>query len=356
MLIFNPLNEDDTMPRKLDIKRKKDTFVNKPVIIRHPNNLTANFIKWQFTAGENRILVKMLERIKHNQFTNEHPQIDIEDTVRLKFNWRELIQDNSNSNDRLKKDLGRLRAKEIQLPKKVSVDGQLVEGTILTGIISAAQWDKDQSQIEIMLSKEWYAFLIQLGPGYTSYNSGVSFNLSSRYNIKMYYFVSQWYNVGTKYLSIESFRKEFDIDPHTYLNKTASKFKEKIINPAKLILDKDADKSFYFEDVKQGRFIIGFKFHFYETGKHNVIIQDNEKLTDLLNTIDNTFRINREMKARIGGLCKKYSIDAVRNCFLKFVHEIIPMVQHQGKSPVDALQIIISREKVPLFEDINKSS
>ena len=86
-----------------------------------------------------------------------------------------------------------------------------------------------------------------------------------------------------------------------------------------------------------------------------MIIQDNQKLTDLLDTIDNTLSINKEMKARIGGLCKKYSIDAVRNCFLKFVHEIIPMVKSQGKSPVDALQIILSREDVPLFEGLQVS-
>ena len=94
-----------------------NNFTNKkphlPEIIRQPYQLTANFIKFKFSAGENRIVVRILQRIKVHQEINYTPQINLDGNVSLQFHYRDLLLDTDNAKERLDVNLQELREKTL---------------------------------------------------------------------------------------------------------------------------------------------------------------------------------------------------------------------------------------------------
>lgn len=315
------------------MKKKK---VEKLDLIKHPYQLTANFIKWKFTPGENRILIRLLQRIKVNQTLNKELQIDVEGQVSMKFHWKDLMLENDHATNRLKDDLRKIREKSIRLPSTMMVGKKIVEAELLTGLITEAKWDKYNSFVELRLNETWYKFLLDLSNGYTEYDGLVAYKLNTSYSIKMYYFVCHWFRKGGKTITIKEFRKEFDIAEDMYTTKTASRFKERIIKPAKKLLDKNADKSFNFSEIKNGRSIEGFKFAFYNTRNKAASLIDWKDVNSFLDNVNENFSIDRVQRARISGLIKKYSFPVVKY-FYRMQKNIIYDYVANGMTPVDAI-------------------
>lgn len=313
-------------------------YVNKPEIIQHPYQLTANFIKWKFSPGENRVLIRMLQRIKLNQEQDKNLQIDFNNQVSLRFHWRDLMLPNDNASGRLKVDLTKLREKSIQIPSTIEINGNVEKSLLTTGIITETNWDLNNSYVDIKLNDQWYLFLLDLSKGYTEYNGVVAYKLNSSYTIKMYYFICHWFDKPGITLTIENIRKEFDIPLDKYTIKTASRIKSRILEPAKKNLDKYSDKSFNYTPVKEGRKIIGFSFVFYSTknDKDNKKVVDWKVVNSFLDEINKEFVLVKEQRARMIGLIKKYTFPIVKYFYKQQKHVIYDHVS-SGLTFVDAM-------------------
>lgn len=312
----------------------KDT--NKIEVIKHPYQLTANFIKWKFTTGENRILVRILQRIKVNQELKKELQVNFNNQISLKFHWKDLMLDNDHATRNLKEDLTRIREKSVLLPSTMIIEGKVTESQTLTGVITEATWDKHNSNVELNLNAEWYKFLIDLSNGFTEYNPEIAYKLSTSYSIKMYYFICHWFDKGGRTLSLEAFRKEFDIPDDKYKTRTATAFKTRILNPVKKILDSTADKSFNYSEVKNGRSIDQFIFKFYKTNNENTTFIDWHDVNNFLDVINEDFKLDKRQRARVSGLIKKYSFPIVKH-FYRMQKNLIYDYTANGLTPVDAI-------------------
>jgi plasmid replication initiation protein len=317
------------------INTKKGKKVNNVVTIRHPYQLTANFIKWKFTPGENRVLLKILQRIKHNQVMNVESQLNIQDSVTLRFHWRDLMLDNVNDTKKLREDLKLLRSKSVAIPYTKTIKGVTSEHERITGLISEADFDFGKSHVELFLNSRWYAFLIDISKGFTEYNSLVAYNLSTTYSIKMYYFINHWFDTGGKTMSIAKIRKEFNIPDEKYANDTASAFKKRILDPTKKALDETADRSFSYSDVKQGRSIVGFKLAFHNTKNHNPTVIDWKDVNNFLDILERHFKMDTIQRARLSGLVKKYSFQMIKHFYNQQRHVVEDNV-NAGMTVVDA--------------------
>jgi len=305
-------------------------------VVKHPYQLTANFVKWKFTPGENRILIRILQRIKVNQDRNISPQINFEQQITLKFHYRDLMLEGVNDTNKLRKNIQNLREKSLYIPyTKKDGKGVEQEKVRLTGVITEADYDLGSSEVVFYLNVKWYNFLLDVR-SHTKYLAPVAYKLNTSYSIKMYYFVCHWFNNKGHKLTLEQLRKEFDIPEDQYRTKTASRFKERILKPSKELLDKVADRSFNFTEIKEGRSIIGFSFIFYETKNVKASLIDWHDVNKFLDSINDDFPINKTQRARIAGLIKKFSFPIVKHFFRMQKHIILDYV-NQNMTVVDAI-------------------
>lgn len=347
--------ENDNKSGSSEDTKKLSRYESNPLLVRHPNDLTRNFIYWNFTVGENRILVNLLNRIKSHQQTKFPIQVNFQNQITLRYHWRELLP-KTNAVDRLIDDLIRLKDKTINLASSMNVDGVSRPATTITGIIADFKYSNDRDYVELNLNSDWYAYLINLcESGFTEYNYSIAQDLPSQYSIKMYYFVSQWLNTKGKKLSLSSFRKEFNIPDDKYQEREASALQRKILIPTKKILDKNADVSFNYTTYKKGRRIEGFSFVFYKTNKKNNLIipkLDTEKKEELFLLIEKFVKITYEDKSRLVGLMRIYGIEALRYVLMKDNKKIIEIAARDNKTIADAFGIIFYERKTPKLSDL----
>jgi len=292
-------------------------FTNKkiklPEVIRQPYQLTANFVKFNFSAGENRVLVRILQRIKVHQEINYTPQIDLNGNISLQYHYRDLILDSTNTKERLDDALTKLREKTLPITSKMVVDGREEESIKLVGVIEKPEWTKSRSHVKIDLDAGFYGFLTDLSKGYTEFLADSSFNLTGTYNIKFYYYVRQWMQTGGRKVTLEQFRKELEIPKDKYTTNTSSAFKQKIIDPAKKMLDEIADVSFNYSDIKQGRKTVGFVFKFYQTNNKAPVRHNVERVEEIFSLLECNFDLSKADKSRLVGLINKYQFTFLKS-------------------------------------------
>ena len=330
-------------------KTKKQANVNKlPVKIRHPYDLTSKFIHFDFNAQDNRILLRILQRVKAFQTMKLAPQINLFDkTVRLKFNWRDLVLENQNTKDRLLDSLKKLREITLLVPSKMLIDGEELDSTKAIGVIEMPEWDKTRRFVDIRLSLELFKYLTNLGHGYTEYLVDSSFRLSTSYSIKFYYWINHWKKLGGKTLTLKQFRKEFNIDSDKYKNDTVSSFIKRIINPSKKILDEQSDYSFNYSKIKEGRKTVGFSFVFYKTNNHIVINHyDLKRIEEIYRQLFKLgIKLTREDKQRLAGLVKKNTFTFIKSVINTYHFDILEIYNStkNKKTITDCIQIVLSK-------------
>ena len=150
---------------------------NLPDKIRQPYNLTKNFTKFKFTPEENRVLIRVLQRIKIYQSIKYIPQLNINKRIGFRFHWKELLLPNQNAKNQLEESLKSLLKKTVEIKSNMKIDGKIVPSTRFTGIISAYEHDKKKQFIDIELDRVWYDYLVDLSLGYTEFDSKTSYRL-----------------------------------------------------------------------------------------------------------------------------------------------------------------------------------
>lgn len=328
-------------------------FINKktnlPEVIRQPYQLTANFIKFKFSAGENRIIVRILQRIKVHQEINYTPQVNLDGNVSLQFHYRDLLLDTDNAKERLDDNLQGLREKTLPVESIMTVDGKKEKSVKLIGVIEKPEWTKNRSHVQINLDSEFYGFLTDLSKGYTEYLAESSFNLTGTYNIKFYYYVRQWLQTGGRRVSLEQFRKEMEIPDDKYATNTASAFKQRIIDPAKTMLDEIADVSFNYSDVKEGRRTVGYSFKFYKTNNKAPIRHNVERVEEIFQLLEGNFELSKADKSRLIGIMNKYHFTFLKSIINTHYFDI-KTIYDRGRDLPNAISKVILDNYEHLFE------
>lgn len=298
----------------ISTNRDMNKKVKLPDVISQPYQLTANFVKFNFTAGENRVLVRILQRIKVHQEISYSPQINLDGNVSLQFHYRDLLLDTDNAKERLDNTLAGLREKSLPIKSKMTINGKEEESIRLIGVIEKPEWTKSRSHVKLDLDAGFYKFLTDLSKGFTEYLADSSFNLTGTYNIKFYYYVRQWLDKGSRTVhSLDQFRKELEIPDDKYTKNTSGAFKQKIIDPAKKMLDEIADVSFNYTDLKKGRKIVGFTFKFYKTNNKAPVRHNVEKIEEIFSLLEANFTLSKEDKSRLVGLMNKYQFSFLKS-------------------------------------------
>lgn len=315
--------------------------IKLPQVINQPYQLTKNFIKYQFSAGENRVIVRILQRIKVHQEVNYNPQIDFDGNVSLQFHYRDLLLVSDNAKGRLDSTLQSLREKTLVLESNMIVNGKKEASTRLIGVIQKPEWTKSRSHVQVNLDADFYKFLTDLSQGFTTFIADSSFNLTGSYNIKFYYYVRQWIDTGGRKVSLEQFRRELEIPDHKYINNTASSFRQKIIDPAKKMLDEICDVSFNYSVVKNGRKVTHFSFKFFKTNNKTPKRHNIEKVEEIFDLLEGNFTLNNADRSRIIGIMNKYQFSFLKSVINTHYFDIKSCYDKYGDLPNSVNKVIL---------------
>lgn len=319
-----------------------------PEVVRQPYQLTANFIKYKFTAGENRIVVRILQRIKVHQEIDYTPQINLDGNVSLQFHYRDLLLESDNAKERLDVNLSGLREKTLPIESTMTIDGKKEKSVKLIGVIEKPEWTKSRSHVQINLDAGFYGFLTDLSKGYTEFLAESSFNLTGTYNIKFYYYVRQWLQTGGRKVSLDQFRKEMEIPGEKYSKNTSSAFKQKIIDPAKKMLDEISDVSFNYSDLREGKKTIGFSFSFYKTNNKGPVRHNVERIEEIFELLEGNFELSKSDKSRLIGIMNKYQFSFLKSIINTHYFDI-KQIYDRGKDLPNAVSKIILDNYEHLF-------
>lgn len=142
---------------------------------------------------------------------------------------------------------------------------------------------------------------------YFKYELWNALSLKSANQIRMYEILKQYENIGTRVLKIDELKKLLGINKNSYPR--FNSFREKIIDTAKIALDKNTDICFEYETIKCGRKVLAIKFfisankkcknrinldEFINSKKEIPQIQDNNSAIDYelyADMFDNKFTI-----------------------------------------------------------------
>lgn len=285
-----------------------------PKRISQPYDLTRNFT---YTIHETRILVRMLQQIKKHQVINLSEQIDINNTITMRFRPRDLTVGND---FKLVYDaLDSIRIKKLIIQGDgTDSEGNIVPTKTITGMITEATYAENNSFVDIRMNADWFNYLTNLTKGFTSYLSEIGFQTSNETYFVIYQFISHWYKPGKfegKEYNEEQIRANFKIDKYKGLRHIA----EYILSPCREELDKYADVSFNYTlnrvtpGAKRGRGakIKSITFSFYETGKSNEDANsayNPKRVAKKISEFRKIYRFDNTTEQILGALAKKYDL------------------------------------------------
>jgi len=288
-----------------------------PVRVSQPYSLTKNF---DLDIHESRILIRILQQIKQHQRIELGTQIDINDNVRMRFRPKDLTVGNDL---KLVYDaLSTIRKKQIVLNGTTTDGGNEVQTKTITGIITEATYDVNNSFVDISLNFEWFKLLVDLTKGYTPYLSNVGFQTSNVHHLVIYQYICHWFKPGkstsvdSKELDEKQIRENFKITAYKDLRKII----DRVIQPCKEELDKYADNSFNFILIRvnpeatrgRGAKIKAVLFKFYQNKKEDInTTYEPKRAAKKIGEFSKIYGLTKTQEAMLGALAKKYDLSYV---------------------------------------------
>ncbi len=254
------------MPKFL-IKINKNTEVKKAdVIVKARYKLNTLSLKFITTliAGIKR------ENDSNNiyQFRIQHFQ-DLTKLKRKDIYWA------------VKEALKELLEKPLYIPKgKDENDNSF----LMLNWVASAEYKEGEGVVEFEISNKLRPYLLEAQKKFLKYKLENILLLKSGYSIRLYEILKDWLELNTRYgnkaekiISVNELRKILEI-PQSYQYGNSSGIKKRILEKAKLELEKHTDIIFDFKEIKTGRKVTHLHFYIYQNPKNsqdNNLEQDN---------------------------------------------------------------------------------
>lgn len=156
--------------------------------------------------------------------------------------------------------------------------------------VQRVKYLEDQASIEVILTYDVVNEITRID-GYeqffTQYLLEQTASMSSAYSVRLYELLVQWKtSKKTPVFELMHFREQLGIEPTEY--KLMSDFKKRVLNVAVKEINETADLKVSYEQKKEGRKIVGFKFKVLEKGKPNnkKVAQQRDSATADMFTIE----------------------------------------------------------------------
>ena len=190
----------------------------------------------------------------------------------------------------------------LQKPIEIQTD----DGWIMANWISDGEYREKEGTISFMISPKLRPYLLDAKERFLVYSIKNILFLKSKYSIRMYEILRDWYNQETRYKKKTKVEKIIELEHLKKILKVPkgykySDFKKYILLKSKQELSEHTDIEFDFEEIKTGRRITHIKFKIFDKNRknNNMTTENNnalidEKLRSLLSSLRTRENIKME--------------------------------------------------------------
>lgn len=175
----------------------------------------------------------------------------------------------------------RLKKREFTFIRVVNGVAEKVESYWVQSVAYA----ENSSYVKIRFTDDVMPLITKLEKHFTSYQLEKVKDLTSIYAIRLYELLISWKQTKKVELSLADLRVKLGIESDEY--KTMCNFKAKVLDLAITQINQHTDITAKYEQVKQGRTIIGFKFSFRQKEKQSKAKELNRDNTTIDFLTDN---------------------------------------------------------------------
>lgn len=204
--------------------------------------------KYRLSALEQKVIHLLLAQIDLSDDDLKYYSLNVSDFLKI-FNNNNYVRD-------IKRVLDELLVTKIEIQSSNAV--------LKTTWFASAQYFEG-GKIEIEFSRKLKPYLIGLKKSFTKYNLNYIIEFKSGYSIRMYQLLKQYQKIGVREIELLVLKKYLQIEKQY---ERYSHFKEKVINVAYDEINKNADISFTFEEIKKGRKVDKIRFYITSNNKH----------------------------------------------------------------------------------------
>lgn len=137
---------------------------------------------------------------------------------------------------------------------------------------SKTVYNEKEGEVSIFFGEYALPYLSNISETFTSYRLQNISQLTSIYAIRLYEMLTQWKKVGKVEFSLESFRESLAIEKNEY--KRMFDFKKHVLNIAVDQINEHTDINCRYKEIKKGRKITGFIFHFGKDALTQIELED----------------------------------------------------------------------------------
>jgi plasmid replication initiation protein len=174
----------------------------------------------------------------------------------------------------VKESVLRLWRRDVRIPDPTSKKAK--NKVVLTRWVQSIAYSDNNAEIELRFSKDILPYLSQLKEQFTKYKLKNVIQMKSTYGVRLYELLAQHKHFGSREISIDWLRKNFELEDKY---KQMKDFKLRVIEPALKDINEKSDLWVKYSQLKTGRRVTHFIFHF---GLKN-------KQTDALKDLSNTY-------------------------------------------------------------------
>ncbi len=189
----------------------------------------------------------------------------------------------------------------LQKPVEIQTD----DGWIMANWISDGEYREKEGTISFMISPKLRPYLLDAKERFLVYSIKNILFLKSKYSIRMYEILRDWYNLETRYKKIVKVEKIVELEHLKKILKVPkgykySDFKKYILLKSQQELSKHTDIEFDFEEIKTGRRITHIKFKIFDksktNGSNNITVEGNNALDEKLQTLLRSLKTKENIK------------------------------------------------------------
>ena len=146
-----------------------------------------------------------------------------------------------------------------------------------THYIQSAKIDRGNGYVDLEFDNRMRPFLLELSERYTRYELGYVLPLRSYHSIRIYELLKQYEKLDERVFSLDEFKKILNVENY----KLYGDIKKRVILQAKKEINESTDLAFDFDEIKQGRKVIGLRFFIHKNYK-NDFTYNNSEYKDIL--------------------------------------------------------------------------
>jgi len=124
--------------------------------------------------------------------------------------------------------------------------------------LSSAKYYLGEGMVELAFEPKLKPYLLNLKQKFTTYRLKDVSELKSNFSIRIFEFLKQFENIGSRTLSVQDLRDKLEILPNQYT--LYANFKRKVLIKAQEELTKKSNLTFLFEEIKECRKIVKIRF------------------------------------------------------------------------------------------------